>query len=127
MSTEGLALMRPKTGSAIATPERRMFSRRTCDDGSIRVIVFLGPETCTATVLDISAGGMGLLLDAIVAPSDRLNIEFRNPALGAWYCKTLQVAHAAPAQGGRWLVGGAFNQPLSLEEFRQLLPPRHGS
>jgi len=105
-----------------------MFTRRTCDDGSIRVVVILGPEFCTATVRDISAGGIGVFVDAILAPGDRLTVEFRNRERGGtWYRKTMQVTHAAPAQGGRWLVGGAFSQPLALEEFRQLLLHRHGS
>jgi hypothetical protein len=114
----------PKGDSSMIRKERRQSVRHACDDGSIRVMVFLGTETCTATLRDISAGGIGVLLDAIVAPGDRLNIELQNSAKGAWHCKTLEVVHALPFKGGRWLVGGAFSQPFSAEELRPLLPAR---
>lgn len=107
--------------------ERRVFPRRTCQDGSVRVVVLLGSEPCPATVRDMCPGGIGLFVEAIVAPGDLLNVECRNPATGAWFCKTLQVIHAAPAQGGRWLIGGAFDQPLALDDLRRLLQSAHGS
>jgi hypothetical protein len=84
-------------------------------------MVFLGAEPCTATLRDISTGGLGIMLDAIVAPGDMLNVEIHNSAKRIWRCKTFQVAHAAPAPGGRWLVGGAFSQPFAAEELRSIL------
>jgi hypothetical protein len=102
--------------------ERRQSARHACDDGSIRVMVFLGPEPCAATLQDISVGGIAVLVDAILAPGDRLNVEVHNAAKGICRCKVLHVVHAAPSQSGRWLIGGAFSQSLSAEELRSLLP-----
>jgi hypothetical protein len=107
--------------------ERRRATRHPCDGGSIRVLVFLGPEACSATLRDISVGGIGILVDAIVAPGDRLNIELHNPANGAWCCKSVEVIHSKPAARGRWLVGSAFSPPLSTHELRPLLPARRAS
>jgi hypothetical protein len=113
-----------ETTSSTTNSERRQSTRHACDDGSVRVMVFLGSEPCSATLRDISAGGIGVLVDAIVAPGDRLNVEFHNSTKGIWRCKMLQVIHAMPALGGRWLVGGTFSQPCSAEELLSLLPLR---
>jgi hypothetical protein len=110
--------------NASATSERRRSARYACHDDSMRVMVLLGPEACATKLRDISASGMGCLLDAIVAPGDQLNVEFHNSAKGVWRCKVLQVVHAMPDQGGRWLVGGAFTQSFSAEELASLLPTR---
>jgi hypothetical protein len=113
-------------GTSSADRERRQSARHICDDGSVRVMVFLGAEPCTATLRDISAGGIGLFLDAIVAPGDRLSVELHHSANGVWRCKVLRVVHALPAQGGRWFVGGAFDSPLAADELLSLLPRSSG-
>jgi hypothetical protein len=119
-SFQGLAL---KTAQA----ERRKFTRLTCGDGYVGIVVLLGTESCTAIVRDISAGGIGILVDAILAPGDWLNVEVGNSRRVGWYRKTVQVSHASPVRGVRWLVGGAFTQPLTIDECRRLLPSRGGS
>jgi PilZ domain len=116
----------PESVSSTAMWERRQSARHACDGASTRASVFLGSEPCLATLRDISAGGIAVVVDAIVAPGDRLNVALHNSATGAWSCKVLQVVHATRAQGGRWLVGGAFSQALSAEELRPLLPRWRG-
>lgn len=119
-SFQGLAV-------TVAIAERRKYARFTCGDGRVGIVVLLGAESCTAIVRDISPGGIGIHVDAILAPGDWLNVEFGNSARSGWYRKIVQVHHASPIHGDRWLVGGAFTEPLTIDEFRRLLPKRHGS
>ncbi len=105
--------------------ERRRAPRHVCDPAT-RVAAFFWSEPCSARLRDLSTSGVAILVDAIVAPGDTLTVELHNSANGAWSCKVVRVAHTRPAPGGRWLVGGAFTEPLSNEELRPLLLRRHG-
>jgi hypothetical protein len=108
----------------MANRERRLSVRRPCDDDSVTVVMLLCLEPCKARLWNLSADGIAVLVEAIVAPGDNLIVELHNSAMGFWCCKKLQVVHAQHAQSGRWLVGGAFSEPLSAEALRMLLPPR---
>jgi hypothetical protein len=101
--------------------ERRLSTRHVCAGTSVKAVVLLGGEPCSTMIQNVSAGGLGVVLDAIVAPNEWLNVELRNSPGGVWFYKQVRVVHVWPARPGRWLLGGAFDQALSLEELRRLL------
>jgi hypothetical protein len=71
--------------------------------------------------MDLSPAGAGLLLTGPVALGEALVVTLHTP-LGLFRERaTLQVAHCAEAGGGRFLVGGAFAEPLGPEVCQLLL------
>lgn len=105
----------------ITALDRRTAQRHGIAHRPVRAAVFLGPESITCAIQDLSLGGLALTLHAIVAPGDRLNVELHNSAGQVWLCKSIQVVHAMPRQIDRWLVGCAFAEPLTHVQLRQLL------
>jgi hypothetical protein len=78
----------------------------------------------TARVRDISAGGVGLLLQHRFRPGTPLVIQLKGR--GESWCRAVgaRVVHATPVwaeDGAWWLVGCAFSSPLSEEELRILV------
>jgi PilZ domain len=107
--------------SARADEERRMSTRHPCAGDAVKAIVFLGGEACTTAIQNLSLGGLGVRLNAIVAPGEWLNVELRNSHSGAWLSKQIRAVHVSPARSGQWLLGGQFDPALSTDELRRLL------
>jgi len=106
---------------ADSNTERRLSTRHACAGTSVKAVVLLGGETCTTVIQNVSLGGISVLLDAIVAPEEWLNVELRNSPGGVWFYKQIRAVHVSPARPGQWLLGGEFDQGLSLDELRRLL------
>jgi hypothetical protein len=73
-----------------------------------------------ATVHDISAGGIGLLLQRRFEPRTSLAIELPD-AGDSTYTVFVRVVHALGQPHGRWLLGCSFVTPLSEERLSALL------
>jgi hypothetical protein len=100
--------------------ERRAQARRACvDSGARAVLASQGQDLWQASVRDISAGGIGVLLDRRVDPGTVLAIELHNKTQHFWHLKLLRVIHATP-QGQHWLVGSAFLKSFTDAEFNSL-------
>jgi hypothetical protein len=75
-------------------------------------------------VLDISVGGIGLLLRHRFPPGAPLIVELKSPSNHFQRLIYVQVMHSRPviAQGDAcWLVGCAFSQPLNDAELQEFL------
>jgi hypothetical protein len=74
-------------------------------------------------VRDISPGGVGLLLRHRFRPGTPLTVELRGSTGTLLRAVAVRVVHATAVvvEGGHcWLLGCAFDRPLSGEEFRAL-------
>lgn len=71
-----------------------------------------------ARVVNLSAGGIGLLLDEPVPRQTFLKVEIEHQ--GSFHMLVARVVHVT-AQGGGWLHGCEFTRPLSPGELRDLL------
>jgi len=74
-------------------------------------------------VHDISQGGVGLLLQHRFRPGTNLDVDLRDPSGHALRTVQVRVVHATPIlEEDRpcWLLGCAFDEPLSDEEFISL-------
>jgi hypothetical protein len=75
-------------------------------------------------VRNISRGGVGLLLRHCFRPGTSLSVELRAGTGAVLRTVTLRVVHATPDDDGGtpcWLLGCAFDQPLSADELDALL------
>jgi hypothetical protein len=75
------------------------------------------------TVQDISPAGVGLLLQHRFRPGTSLTVELRTAAGELLRTIRVRVVHATADMVGAskfWLLGCAFHEPLSDEEFAAL-------
>ncbi len=70
---------------------------------------------------DISQGGIALILRHAPAVGETICLQMTNRLLGFTYDLAAEVRHAQPLKRGTWLVGLAFDRPLSLGEFAALV------
>lgn len=101
-----------------ATPNERRIAVRLMRNvaAPFRSGVSLG----TAVLRDVSATGVGLLMAQQVQPGKVIAIEVAAQGTDQWRLKLIRVAHTTQQDGNRWLVGGAFLQPLNDEELELL-------
>ena len=81
----------------------------------------IGTELWPFPVRDISASGLGTLLDRRVDPGALITVELLNRGLNFWHLKLLRVVHVTPHGDRLWLVGSAFLKELTDEELLSLL------
>ena len=83
-------------------------------------------EQSPARVVNISAGGMGLLLPCEFGPGTLLNLDLEGTPAHTAGPVLLRVVRAAGRPGGDWVLGCEFARRLSNEEMAALLdePPR---
>ncbi len=82
----------------------------------------LGPDV-TVCVLDISAGGVRLVVDQPLAPSQEVEVYLYSPALPQPIRRPATVAWVEPVpetDGLQW-VGLAFGRNLPAQELRRLV------
>lgn len=104
--------------------ERRGAGRRRPAPGTCcRLLAALGKDTCRATVLDISAGGIRLCLEGAgksIEPGKVLSLVLTNRARGFGRVTRLRVIHSAPRDGGAFEAGGAFETALDEDALAAL-------
>ena len=77
-----------------------------------------------ATINDVSAGGVSLVVDHSFSPDALLNIKLMN-AEGVCMCSLrVRVVHAYHRPEGDWLIGCALAIKLKADELRELLESR---
>jgi hypothetical protein len=102
-------------------PERRAWVRYYClPPGLDRVFVSAGGQRDPASVQNISRGGIGLLLGRRVEPGTAVRVELGNASATLLDARA-RVAHVTQEPAGDWLIGCAFDAPLSQEELDKLL------
>jgi hypothetical protein len=72
-------------------------------------------------VYDVAQGGLALVLPRAPALGEAIYLQVSNDVLGFTYDRAAEVRHARPYQRGTWLVGLAFEQPLSAIELAGLI------
>jgi hypothetical protein len=104
--------------------ERRAYVRLTCDlAATCRPSGRSLEPSWLGTVRDISAGGVGLLLRHCFHPGTALTVELREGTGRLVRTVQVRVVHATALQvegSHRWLLGCAFDRPLSDEELQAL-------
>jgi hypothetical protein len=77
-------------------------------------------ECWPATVQDISAGGLALVLGRRFEPGTVLSVDWTSEDASLSRGLLLRVRYVKPQGFGHWLIGGAFLQPLACEELQAL-------
>jgi hypothetical protein len=98
--------------------ERRAEPRQRLSDLATATV---GDRLWNAPVRDISALGIGLLLDQPVEPGTTVSVELPNRAWNCWHLKLLRVVHVTPQEDNRYLVGSVFLRRFSDDELRALV------
>ena len=110
--------------SAATAAERRAFVRIASDlSATCRPAVPTREQGWPGKLRDISRGGVGMLTWHRFRPGTYLDIELRDRDGELRHTVTARVAHATPVlvDGSRyWLLGCAFDDPLSEQEFAAL-------
>ena len=85
-----------------ARPERRRSIRYACNEGALCHLGRALPRgSRRAWLVDVSAGGVGLMLSEDIPAGTRLALEFA-PAAGVFQAR---VVHSTGLDCGTWLVG----------------------
>jgi hypothetical protein len=106
---------------ATTTVERREAKRFTVNPGA--VCAFTGPAAETAgpaEVLNVSTTGVGLLMARRVKVGTVLSVTLSDRAREFSKTVLVRVVHVGGESGG-WVVGGAFDTPLTFEELTALV------
>ncbi len=126
-----------KGSSSVRRPARRMQSPERERRAGVRYECTL-PTACTvndslhpdatelqtqwdAQVLNLSVRGIGLVLARRFEPGSVLTVDLASSDGTVQRTRQLHVVRVAPANGGRWYVGGVLTEKLSREELRLLL------
>lgn len=112
----------PGTSFRTLGVERRAWVRFSCDLEVACMRAAEDPEMLwPARVMNISCGGIGLMLSRRYERDTLLQVELQIPKKGFSRPLLVQVLHVTGHATGGWLLGCAFTQPLSEEEIQQLL------
>jgi PilZ domain-containing protein len=79
------------------------------------------PERRPAQVRDISADGLGLVLECPFEPGAILDVELTSRDGSLSYTVVARVTHTHQLSDGSWLAGCGFVGKLNDEELRDLL------
>lgn len=112
------ATLRPERKSIPQT--RRAAVRYRCDQlPSRRIFVLESYQTVRGHILDLSEGGVGLLLPRPIPQGTLLFIDLMGMDIATEHLA--RVAHATPREDGQWLVGCQFEHPLDAGELSLIL------
>jgi hypothetical protein len=110
--------------AAATAAERRAFVRLASDlEATCRPVNHSQEVGWPGRVGDISRGGLGILMRHRLKPGSELAVELRDHTGRPLRTVIVCVAHATAvlADGSScWLLGCAFYEPLSEEEFQAL-------
>ena len=101
--------------------DRRQRMRRQCGRQSVPVTAFVGHELWQPAIHDISAAGIGIVLNESVEPGTLVTVALLNQPANFWHMKVARVVHATAQNDGTWLVGNRFLQVFSEEQLHALL------
>jgi hypothetical protein len=114
----------PDQEPAATLTERRAFVRLASDlEATCRPVNHSQAVGWPGRVGNISRGGLGLLMRHRLRPGSELAIELRDSGGKPLRTVVVRVVHATAvlAEGNAcWLLGCAFGEPLTEEEFQAL-------
>jgi hypothetical protein len=108
----------------LTSAECRVWERHPCDmQTSCQPLASRGSGDFVwgGTICDISANGIGLLLNRRFEPGARLVIEFPPLASATRRRVLARAVHATPLALGFWFLGCVFPAPLPEDEFHALI------
>jgi hypothetical protein len=109
-------VVKAKASPKVTGAERRKSRRFAC---RLEAICHLDDASSPAPIVDISAAGIGLLLDRELEPGSTVQLQLRTPR--GTRTLPMEVIHVAPAGPGCWLIGGAFETDLDPADFRDFV------
>ena len=105
--------------------ERRAWVRHPCQhEASCQPTEARSGVFWAAKVQNLSRGGVAMVLDRRFDIGTVLSMRLQGATPGSSRSVLVRVVHASlltANPGLRWLVGGAFVEPLSDDEFQELL------
>lgn len=108
-------------GNAVLT-ERRAYIRHACQLETACQPLTLGPrQQWQGRALNLSQGGLGLVLDRRFEKGTLLAIEIHRPDGAPGRSLLARVAHVSQQADGLWLIGCAFANKLTEEDVTALL------
>lgn len=112
----------PSEGSG---SDRRAWIRFSCDLGSsCRPSIGGADMSWAARILDISQGGIRLLVERRFEMRTILNIELEGESEDGPSSLMVRVVHVAAESGGQWALGCRFGRDLTDKELEALLKGR---
>src|SRR5262249_27429908 len=107
--------------AGIEVSEQFMTERRASVRYRCHVKMLAGGPSWPAPIHNISREGVGFFLGRNLDIGSVVTVEVQNLASSFWHLKAVRVVHTTPHQGGDWLIGTAFLQPLLETELQDLL------
>jgi hypothetical protein len=126
MAAEVITLQRPVHSAENGTPsssgaERRAWVRYPCQLDIVYWKSTGSSEACrSAKVLDISAGGMCMLLNRPFEAGTVLTLQLENAERKCTRTLLVHVVHVRPHSQSEWVVGCAFDSKVTEEDARAL-------
>ena len=107
--------------------ERRAAVRYSCSEESFgpentcRPITAMKKESWSATVRDLSTGGVGILVNRRFEPGTLLSVELQDPEKTSERTLLVRVVRLTQQDKDHWLLGCAFTSKLSEAELLSLM------
>jgi hypothetical protein len=127
MAAEVMTLNKPASSAENGKPdpsgaERRAWVRYPCH---LDIVYWKSTGSATeacrsARVLDISAGGVCMLLNRPFEPGTVLTLQLENSEQGCTRTLLVHVVHVRPHSHSEWMVGCAFDSKVSEDDARAL-------
>ncbi len=86
-----------------------------CDTMHLNVKVAFDEECLVGSAEDLSASGIGLILDRTVAVGTEVTLRLWNTVSLHGCLRPAQVVHTSPRREGGYLIGCQFDHPIGRE------------
>jgi c-di-GMP-binding flagellar brake protein YcgR len=100
---------------------RRGAVRYQCAPATPGQVQLGGEEWQRAWVLDLSLGGIGLLLSRAIEPGTQIVVHLKNATRDKVYQLTARICHATRQPDGDWILGCEFIEKLTDDQMDALL------
>ena len=101
---------------------RRIYVRQACGETTAAHVAL--QESCIfqpVKVLDVSAGGIALLLWEPLTQGDEVFVQLTNRNNDLTHEIAARVANVRQRRNGKWAIGFSFERPLDAAELAQFL------
>jgi hypothetical protein len=85
-----------------------------------RAFIANSSKSVDALVVDISQGGIGLILESHVEPDTLVRIEMGGDGKGLMVDLLANIAHITPLENNRWRCGCEWTRKLTEDELQAL-------
>jgi c-di-GMP-binding flagellar brake protein YcgR len=111
----------PKGSTHLKGTDRRATVRYRCaPPNQCRAFFANSSKSIQAAVVDLSLGGIGLVLETYVEPGTLVGIEMSNGGAETIADLVANVTYATSLDDGRWRCGCEWLRPLTEEELQVL-------